>query len=108
MLSTIFGWDGEAADLIQDEMSRHPLGSPNRLLLAKWLGDIDTDIMTASSESMTSSDWMLLALSGMGQESQKKVGEAFCQRLLEKGDIHPAVAILLGLGEHNDAVLACH
>lgn len=53
---------------------------------------------------MTSSDWMLLALSNMGQGSQKKVGEAFVQRLLEKGDIHPAVAILLGLGEHNDAI----
>lgn len=53
---------------------------------------------------MTSSDWMLLALSSMGQDSQKKVGEAFVQRLLEKGDIHPAVAILLGLGEQNDAI----
>jgi hypothetical protein len=56
------------------------------------------------SESMTSTDWMLLALSNMGQGSQKKVGEAFVQRLLEKGDIHPAVAIFLGLGEHNDAI----
>ena len=53
---------------------------------------------------MTSSDWMLLALSNMGHDSQKKVGEAFVQRLLEKGDIHPAVAILLGLGEYDDAV----
>jgi len=53
---------------------------------------------------MTSSDWMLLALSSMGQGTQKKVGETFVQRLLEKGDIHPAVAILLGLGEHNDAI----
>jgi len=42
MLSTIFGWDGEAEDLIQDELSRHPQGSTTRLLLAKWLGDIDT------------------------------------------------------------------
>ena len=56
------------------------------------------------AESMTSSDWMLLALSSMGQGTQKKVGETFVQRLLEKGDIHPAVAILLGLGEHNDAI----
>lgn len=56
------------------------------------------------SESMTSSDWMLLALSSIGGDSQKKVGQAFVQRLLEKGDIHPAVAILLGLGENNDAI----
>jgi hypothetical protein len=57
-----------------------------------------------SSDSMTSTDWMLLALCNMGQGSQKKMGESFVQRLLEKGDIHPAVAILLGLGEHNDAI----
>lgn len=57
-----------------------------------------------NSGSMTSSDWMLLALSNMGHGTQKKVGEAFVQRLLEKGDVHPAVAILLGLGEHNDAI----
>jgi hypothetical protein len=56
------------------------------------------------AESMTSADWMLLALSSMGQGTQKKVGETFVQRLLEKGDVHPAVAILLGLGEHNDAI----
>lgn len=53
---------------------------------------------------MTSADWMLLALSTMGHASQKKVGEAFVHRLLEKGDIHPAVAILVGLGEDNDAI----
>lgn len=56
------------------------------------------------TESMTSSDWMLLALSAMGHDSQRKVGEAFVQRLLEKGDVHPAAAILLGLGEQNDAI----
>lgn len=54
---------------------------------------------------MTSSDWMLLALSSIGgQSSTKKIGQAFVQRLLEKGDIHAAATILLGLGEQNDAV----
>ena len=57
-----------------------------------------------ASESMTSADWMLLALSSVGQDTQKKVGETFVQRLLEKGEIHPAVSILLGLGEYNEAV----
>lgn len=87
-------------------MARHPPGSAAAVLLSKWLGDLGADLMASmvGSESMTSSDWMLLALSSMGQDSQKKVGEAFVQRLLEKGDIHPAVAILLGLGEHNDAI----
>lgn len=105
MLSTIFGWDGEAEALIRDELSRHPSGSPNRLLLAKWLGDIDTDIMASSSESMTSSDWMLLALSGIGgQASQTKVARAYIQRLLEKGDVHTAATIMIGMGDQNDAI----
>ncbi|PBP23216.1 WD g-beta repeat protein [Diplocarpon rosae] len=105
MLSTIFGWDGDAPELIQDEMSRHPKGSPNRLLLAKWLGDIDTDIMATSSESMTSSDWMLLALSGIGgHASQTKVARAYVQRLLEKGDVHTAATIMIGMGDQNDAI----
>ncbi|RDW66124.1 hypothetical protein BP6252_09759 [Coleophoma cylindrospora] len=105
MLSTIFGWDGEPETLIQDEMGRHPLGSTNRVLLAKWLGDIDTDIMTTSSESMTSSDWMLLALSGIGgQASQTKVARAYVQRLLEKGDVHTAATIMIGMGDQNDAI----
>ena len=105
MLSTIFGWNAEVDALVQDEMSRHPLGSPNRLLLAKWLGDIDTDIMATSSESMTSSDWMLLALSGIGgQASQTKVARAYVQRLLEKGDVHTAATIMIGMGDQNDAI----
>lgn len=87
-------------------VARHSAGSAAAVLLSKWLGDLGADLMASmvGSESMTSSDWMLLALSSMGQDSQKKVGESFVQRLLEKGDIHPAVAILLGLGEHNDAI----
>ena len=105
MLSTIFGWEGEVEDLIQDELSRHPMGSPNRVLLAKWLGDIDTDIMATSSESMTSSDWMLLALSGIGgHASQAKVARAYVQRLLEKGDVHTAATIMIGMGDQNDAI----
>jgi hypothetical protein len=87
-------------------VARHHADSAAAVLLSKWLGDIGADLMASmvGSESMTSTDWMLLALSNMGQGSQKKVGEAFVQRLLEKGDIHPAVAIFLGLGEHNDAI----
>lgn len=105
MLSTIFGWHKEVDDLIQDELSRHPVGSPSRIFLAKWLGDFDADIMAASSENMTSSDWMLLALSGIGgQASQQKLGRAYIQRLLESGDIHAAVTIMLGMGDHNDAI----
>jgi hypothetical protein len=105
MLSTIFGWHKDIDDLVRDEMSRHPLGSTNRILLAKWLGDIDTDIMAMGSENMTASDWMLLALSGIGgQASQHKLGLAYVQRLLESGDVHAASTIMVGMGDHNDAV----
>ncbi|KAF4970488.1 hypothetical protein FSARC_2507 [Fusarium sarcochroum] len=105
MLNTIFGWNKEVSDLIRDEMARHPQGSPSRILLAKWLGDIDSDIMNANFENMTSSDWMLLALSGIGgQASQQKLGHAYIQRLLETGDVHAAVTIMLGMGDHNDAI----
>jgi hypothetical protein len=106
MLSVVFGWNDTVETLIREEMARHKPGSASNVLLAKWLSDMGADSMAAlvGSESMTSSDWMLLALSSIGQDSQKKVGEAFVQRLLEKGDIHPAVAILLGLGETHDAI----
>lgn len=105
MLSTIFGWHKEVEDLVRDELSRHPSGSTSRILLAKWLGDMDSDILAASSENMTSSDWMLLALSGIGgQTSQQKLGRTYVQRLLETGDIHVAVTIMLGMGDHNDAI----
>ena len=94
------------ASMTNGLVARHTPGSAASVLLSKWLGDLGYDLMMSmvGSESMTSSDWMLLALSSMGHDSQKKVGEAFVQRLLEKGDIHPAVAILLGLGEQNDAI----
>ncbi|KAB2575032.1 hypothetical protein BFW01_g11991 [Lasiodiplodia theobromae] len=106
MLSVVFGWEDDIEMLIRDELSRHSSGSASSVLLSKWLGDNGADLMASmiGSESMTSSDWMLLALCSMGQNSQRKVGEAFVQRLMEKGDIHPAVAILLGLGELNEAV----
>ncbi|KAI9645092.1 hypothetical protein NHQ30_005826 [Ciborinia camelliae] len=105
MLSTIFGWDGEAEGLIRDEMNRAPVGSTHRVLLAKWIGDLELDIMATSSESMTSSDWMLLALSGIGgKASQTKVARAYVQRLLEKGDVHTAATIMIGMGDQNDAI----
>ncbi|KAI9761225.1 MAG: aldehyde dehydrogenase (NAD(P)(+)) ald5 [Chaenotheca gracillima] len=107
MLSVVFGWEDDVEALIQDELRHHSPGSASAVLLSKWLGDVDADMMASmvGSQTMTSSDWMLLALSSMGgQNSTKKVGEAFVQRLLEKGDIHAAATILLGLGEQNDAV----
>ncbi|KAF6827971.1 WD g-beta repeat protein [Colletotrichum plurivorum] len=105
MLSTIFGWNKEIEDLIREEISRHQSGSPARILLLRWLGDLDADVMAASSASMTSSDWMLLALSGIGGDAtQHKLGRAYVQRLLEHGDVNAAVTILIGMGDINDAI----
>ncbi|KAF2963749.1 hypothetical protein GQX73_g9825 [Xylaria multiplex] len=105
MLNIIFGWNREIEDLVRDEMLRHPPRSASRILLAKWLGDINADVMTATSENMTSSDWMLLALSGIGgQASQHSLGRAYVQRLLENGDVHAAATIMIGMGDHNDAI----
>jgi hypothetical protein len=93
MLNTIFGWNKEVEDLIRDEMRGHPQGSASRILL------------NANFENMTSSDWMLLALSAIGgHASQQKLGHTCVQRLLEAGDVHAAVTIMLGMGGHNDAI----
>lgn len=123
MLSVVFGWNDDIELLIREEckcmlwkiwqnlsdsvtVSRHAPGSASSVLLSKWLRELGADALTSmiGSESMTSADWMVLALSTMGNGSQKKIGEAFILRLLEKGDIHSAVAILLSLGEENDAI----
>jgi hypothetical protein len=108
MLRVVFGWHEDVETLIRDELAQHPPGTASAVLLSKWLGELEDDLAASmvGADSMTSSDWMLLALSAMGNESQKKVGEAFVDRLLAKGDIHPAVTILLGLGEHDEAIEA--
>ncbi|CAG7947689.1 unnamed protein product [Penicillium nalgiovense] len=107
MLSVVFGWDGDIQDLITDELSRHAVGSQSAILLTQWLGENNTDEMASmiSSGQVTTSDWMILALSQMsGQAQANKVGQAFVQKLLEIGDIHTSAAILLGLGDSNDAI----
>jgi hypothetical protein len=104
MMRCIFGWDGDIDELIRWELSHHDPNSAAAVLLAKWLGDLGSNMAASmiGTESMT--DWMLLALSAVGGDSQRKVGDVFVQRLLEKGDIHPAAALLLGLGENNEAI----
>ncbi|EPQ67855.1 Bgt-2838 [Blumeria graminis f. sp. tritici] len=108
MFRIIFGWDGEAEGLIEDEISRQPFGSVTRFLLAKWLGDIDINIMSPKTESMTYSDWMLLALCGINgasrHETQNKIARAYVQRLLREGDIHTAATFMISMGDKNDAI----
>ena len=107
MLDVVFGWDDDIEPLIRDEVAHHEPGSTSAVLLSKWLGEVDPDVMAAAmnSGSISSSDWMLLALSAMGgQASTGKMGQAFVQKLLQQGDFHTSATILLGLGDREDAV----
>jgi hypothetical protein len=83
------------------------MGSQNAVLLSKWLDD-DPDHMAAmigAGGTPSSLDWMMLALSGLGSQVQtKKIGQAFVEKMLAKGDIHAAATILLSLGDENDAI----
>ncbi|KAI8396373.1 hypothetical protein FOFC_20921 [Fusarium oxysporum] len=61
--------------------------------------------MKANFENMTSSDWMLLVLNGISAHASKqKLGHIYVQRLLETGNVHAAVTIMLGMGDQNDAI----
>ncbi|KAL8947200.1 MAG: hypothetical protein Q9222_006493 [Ikaeria aurantiellina] len=107
MLDVVFGWEDDIEPLIRDELSHHQPGSTSAVLLSKWLGEVDTDQMAAiiSAGNVSSSDWMMLALSSMGgQASAGKMGQAFVQRLLQQGDFHTSATILLGMGDREDAV----
>jgi hypothetical protein len=80
------------------------MGSTSRILLSTWIGDIDADSIAANSQNMTAADWMILALNGMGEASQQKVGRTYIHRLLKTGDVHTAATIMISLGDHNDAI----
>ncbi|RKF59609.1 putative wd g-beta repeat protein [Golovinomyces cichoracearum] len=105
MLQILFDWKGEVQELIQDEMRRHPARSSAQILLARWLGEFDLENMTSISESMTSLDWMLLALSEMGKQSSPiKVAQFYVQRLLNRTDINTAATIMISMGDVDDAI----
>ncbi|KAF4967113.1 hypothetical protein FSARC_5274 [Fusarium sarcochroum] len=105
MLNTILGWKGGVCGLIREEMNGHPKGSPSHILLSRWLGDIDTPFPNRSFKQMSASDWMLLALNGIkNHTSQQKLHHAYTQRLLEVGDLHTAVTLMLGMGSCNGAI----
>ena len=107
MLEVVFGWHDDIELLIRDELNHHVTGSHSAVLLSKWLGDVDSDMMATaiSSGNVSSSDWMVLALSSMGGGgSMGKLGQAFVQRLLSQGEYHIGATILLGMGDREDAV----
>ncbi|KAI9888270.1 MAG: hypothetical protein M1814_000783 [Vezdaea aestivalis] len=108
MLSVVFGWHGDIDTLIRDEQINHAKGSLNSVILSKWLGDQELDIMeNLGSDAGNTSEWMIIALTSFnGTEATKKTAQALVRRLLSKNDIHTAVIILLGLGDFDDAVEA--
>ena len=104
MLSVVFGWDADIYDLVRDEIARHPQGSQNAILLCKWLDD-DPNAMAGMIGLGGNLDWMMLALSNLGNTpAAKKMVQTFIEKMLAKGDIHAAATILLSLGEHNEAI----
>lgn len=106
MLEVVFGWDHDIEPLVRDELAHHEAGSTSAVLLSKWLGEVDEDSMATAmnSGSISSSDWMLLALTSMRGQASKKMGQAMVQKLLQQGDFHTSATILLGLGDREDAV----
>ena len=107
MLEVVFGWGDDIEALIKDELLHQQPGSQSAVLLSKWLGDAESDMMTASgmSDNVSEIDWMMMALSNMGASaSMNKMGESMVQRLLRKGDFHTAATVLLSLGDREDAV----
>lgn len=107
MLEVVFGWSDDIEALIKDELLHQQPGSQSAVLLSKWLGDVDSDMMTASgmSDNVSEIDWMMMALSNMGASgTMNKMGENMVQRLLRKGDFHTAATILLSIGDREDAV----
>ncbi|KAI1906015.1 hypothetical protein LOZ12_005891 [Ophidiomyces ophidiicola] len=107
MLNVVFGWEGDILDLLHDELRRHRPGDQHSVILGRWLGHVDYDILLgmASSASSRYTGWMLLALSTLNTQLEtKKMGHTFVQKLLARGDIHAAVAILIGMGDGNDGV----
>ncbi|EEH34166.2 WD domain-containing protein [Paracoccidioides lutzii Pb01] len=107
MLNVVFGWEGDIDGLIRDELRRHSPGSQHAILLARWLGEIDPTLIISMMGPGSSqySDWMLLALTQLGNQGHSKhLGQALVQKLLAKGDIHASAAVLLGMGDSNDAI----
>ena len=107
MLSVVFGWEGDIEDLIREELGRHPSSSLNVTLLSKWLGETNFDTSSMmGTESVTSTDWMMLALSNMGSNNPAalQMGRGFAAKLQGQGDIHTAATVLLGLGDLDEAI----
>lgn len=126
MLRVVFGWDGDIEELIREEckyhyssvlcfylillssVANHPAGSQHSVLLSRWLGDLDPSLMMSQVSSgfgQNQMNWMLLALTQLGSQAHTKMlGQTFVQQLLTTGDVHAAAAVLLGLGDENDAI----
>ena len=107
MLRVVFGWEGDIEDMIREELNHHRPTSMNATLLGRWLGESTFDAASAAgTESVTSTDWMMLALSNMGSNNPtgQHMGRNFAAKLQAKGDIHTAATMLVGLGDLDEAI----
>lgn len=107
MLNVVFGWEDDIYALIADELQRHPDDSLNALYLTKWLhhGSEAFAELLANTLPDPSLDLLRLALGIMDSRPEnKKLGQIFVEKALGKGEIHTAVAVLLAMGDKNDAI----
>jgi hypothetical protein len=107
MLRTVFGWAEDIQDLIRDELSRHPPDSQHAVFLSKWLNEDENHLSEIMGQTgvLSNIDWMLLALGTLDHSASfKRISQVFIEKMLSRGDIHAAAAVLLCLGDKTDAI----
>jgi len=112
LLSAEFGWDQDIEALIKDELDHLYHMSPCAVFLSKWLHlkqSVDNIEMVRKPYSTSHLDWMTFALDLLNQgASRNEVADRLVQRLVQRlihnHELHAAVTILLGLGDHEGAL----
>lgn len=92
ILKVIFGWESDIRSLLREEFDHQPLGSPTTEILLQWF--------SAGSRSKSSMFSRVKAMTGTSAD----VTEALFQSLIEAGDIHTAVSVLLTVAEFEAAI----
>jgi len=112
LLSAEFRWDQDIEALIKDELDHHYHMSPCAVFLSRWLHlkqSVDNIKMVRKPYSTSQLDWMTFALDLLDQgpsrdEVAGRLVQRLVQRLLRNHELHAAVTILLGLGDHEGAL----
>lgn len=105
LLSAEFGWDQDIEALIKDELDHLQHMSPCAVFLSKWLHLKHSVDNIRNPYSTSHLDWMTFALDLLDQgASRNEVADRLVQRLIDNHELHAAVTILLGLGDHEGAL----